>query len=235
MLAGRRLGVYQVEARLGAGGMGEVYRARDTKLGREVAIKVLPRAFTSDPERLARFEREARALAAVNHPNIGSIYGFEDSDGIHALVLELVDGETLAHRIVRGPLALREALAIAGQIAAALEAAHEKGIVTARRLTREVWKLPFGPDPLANGRRAVRLIDASLDPMWTHVTRDGKTLLFNNALVGSRNLWTMPLDRSAEPRQITAVLPGRLDRAPGRQGHLDRDLGPHGRRAPARR
>ena len=106
MLTGRRLGAYQVQARIGAGGMGEVYRARDTKLGRDVAIKILPRAFTSDPDRLARFEREARMLAALNHPHIGAIYGLEDADGVRALVLELVDGETLADRIARGPLSL---------------------------------------------------------------------------------------------------------------------------------
>src|SRR5580765_1249952 len=88
-LAGRRLGVYQIEARIGAGGMGEVYRARDTKLGRDVAIKILPRAFTADPERLGRFEREARALAALNHPNIATIHGVEEADGLRAIVMEL--------------------------------------------------------------------------------------------------------------------------------------------------
>ena len=129
MLTGRRLGVYDVQSRLGAGGMGEVYRARDTRLGRDVAIKVLPTAFTSDADRLARFEREARMLAALNHPNIGAIYGLEDTDGIRALVLELVDGESLADRIARGGLLLKEALVIARQIADALDAAHEKGIV----------------------------------------------------------------------------------------------------------
>src|SRR5712691_5996328 len=101
VLTGRRLGTYQLQSLLGAGGMGEVYRARDTKLGRDVAIKILPRAFTADPERLARFEREARVLAALNHPHIGAIYGFEDRQGIHALVLELVEGETLAERLAR--------------------------------------------------------------------------------------------------------------------------------------
>ena len=97
-LDGHRIGVYQVQALLGAGGMGEVYRARDTKLGRDVAIKILPRIFTSDPERLARFEREARLLASLNHPHIGAIYGLEEADGMRALVLELVEGETLADR-----------------------------------------------------------------------------------------------------------------------------------------
>jgi Tol biopolymer transport system component len=129
LTAGSRLGPYEIRTRIGAGGMGEVYRARDTKLERDVAIKILPRAFTSDPERLARFEREARMLATLNHPNIGSIYGLEDADGIRALVLELIDGETLADRIARGPLALNDALPIASQIAEALDAAHERGIV----------------------------------------------------------------------------------------------------------
>src|SRR5688572_6262536 len=128
-LLGRRFGGYQVEARLGAGGMGEVYRARDTKLGRQVAIKILPRVFTSDPERLARFEREARLLAALNHPNIGAIFGVEDAEGIRALVLELVEGEMLAERIARGPLPIKDALGMARQIADALDAAHERGIV----------------------------------------------------------------------------------------------------------
>jgi eukaryotic-like serine/threonine-protein kinase len=126
---GRRLGVYHVQALLGRGGMGEVYRARDTRLGRDVAVKVLPHAFTSDPERLARFEREARVLAALNHAHIGTIHGLEESEGVRALILELVEGETLADRLERGALAMPEALATARQIADALEAAHDKGIV----------------------------------------------------------------------------------------------------------
>ncbi len=129
LLSGRRLGAYQVHERIGVGGMGEVYRARDTKLGRDVAIKILPKLFTSDPDRLARFEREARMLASLNHPHIGAIYGLEDADGVHALVLELVEGETLADRIAHGPIPLTEALPIARQIAEALDAAHEKGII----------------------------------------------------------------------------------------------------------
>ena len=106
-LSGRQIGGYQILSRLGAGGMGEVYRARDTKLGRDVAFKVLPRAFTADPDRLARFEREARVLASLNHPHIGAIYGVEDSDGVRALVLELVEGETLADRLVQRRAAAR--------------------------------------------------------------------------------------------------------------------------------
>jgi serine/threonine protein kinase len=137
MIQGRRLGAYQVQALLGAGGMGEVYHARDTKLQRDVAVKFLPQAFTSDPERLSRFESEARMLAALNHPNIGAIYGFEEADGLRFLVLELVDGQTLADKLADasrqpdgGPgLPLRDALSIAEQIAVALDVAHAKGII----------------------------------------------------------------------------------------------------------
>ena len=124
-----RIGSYTIVAPLGAGGMGEVYRARDSKLGRDVAIKILPPHFTADPERRARFAREARLLATLNHPHIGAIYGLEEADGVTALVLELVEGPTLADRLERGPLPIAEALAIAHQIAEALEAAHEQGIV----------------------------------------------------------------------------------------------------------
>ena len=127
--AGVRVGTYEVTAKLGAGGMGEVYRARDTRLGREVALKVLTDSFAGDPDRLMRFEREARTLASINHPNIAQIYGFEQSAATPALVMELVEGEDLAERIARGPLPVDEALPIARQIAEALEAAHERGII----------------------------------------------------------------------------------------------------------
>jgi serine/threonine-protein kinase len=127
--SGLRLGPYEVVALLGAGGMGEVYRARDTKLNRDVALKILPEAFTLDGDRIARFRREAQVLASLNHPNIAAIYGFEDSGSTHALVLELVEGPTLADRSAKGPIPLDEALFIAKQIAEALEAAHEQGII----------------------------------------------------------------------------------------------------------
>jgi Tol biopolymer transport system component len=128
--AGTKLGSYEITAAIGAGGMGEVYEARDTKLGRNVAIKVLPEAFAYDPERLARFQREAKMLASLNHPNIATIYGLEQSNGVHFLIMELVLGETLAERINReGALAVEEALAVCQQIAEALEAAHERGII----------------------------------------------------------------------------------------------------------
>jgi len=126
---GERVGPYEVTGRLGAGGMGEVYRARDSQLGRDVAIKILPTIFLTDPERLARFEREARVLASLNHPNIAAIYAVEPIGPGRALVLELVPGPTLADRVARGPLPLPDALAVARQIAEALEAAHERGIV----------------------------------------------------------------------------------------------------------
>ena len=121
--------MYEVVAQIGEGGMGAVYRATDTSLGRQVAIKVLPDAFAADPDRLARFEREAKTLASLNHPHIAAIYGFEKSAHQHALVMELVEGEDLSQRIARGAIPLDEALPIARQIAEALEEAHEHGII----------------------------------------------------------------------------------------------------------
>src|SRR5439155_17368416 len=129
IMIGTKLAHFQITAHLGSGGMGEVYQATDSKLGRSVAIKLLPEAFARDTERVARFEREARVLASLNHPNIAAIYGLEYSDSQNFLVMELVDGETLAQRIQRGPLPVAGALGIAKQIAEALEAAHEKGVV----------------------------------------------------------------------------------------------------------
>jgi serine/threonine-protein kinase len=127
--AGTRLGSYEISSLLGKGGMGEVYRARDAKLGREVAIKVLPEEVAADPERLSRFEREARMLASLNHPNVATLHGFEEADGGHFLVMELAEGETLADRIARGPMAPAEAIPLFVQITQGLEAAHERGIV----------------------------------------------------------------------------------------------------------
>src|SRR5690349_2882064 len=135
LVPGSRIGPCEIVSLLGSGGMGEVYRAKDTRLGRSVAIKVLPETVATDPDRLARFHREAQLLAAVNHPNIAHIYGVEEfpsaagGPATHAIVMELVDGPTLADRIAQGPIALNEALAIARQITEALEAAHEQGIV----------------------------------------------------------------------------------------------------------
>ena len=126
---GTRLGPYEITAQLGVGGMGEVYRATDTVLKRQVAVKVLPAALASDVERLARLQREAEVLASLNHPNIAAIYGLERASGVSALVMELVDGPTLADRIADGAMPVAEVLTIARQIAEGLEAAHEQGVV----------------------------------------------------------------------------------------------------------
>src|SRR6204780_732526 len=127
--AGTKLGTYEILVPIGAGGMGEVYRARDSKLGRDVALKVLPEAFARDAERMARFQREAKVLASLNHPNIATIHGLEDSGATHALVMELAEGPTLADRIRSGPIPIDEALVIAKQMCEALEYAHEHGVV----------------------------------------------------------------------------------------------------------
>ena len=128
-LPGEHLGPYEILAALGVGGMGEVYRARDSRLKRDVALKILPQHFTSDPDRLARFQREAEVLASLNHPNIAHLHGLEESGATRALVMELVEGEDLAERLARGPIPVDEALAIARQIAEALESAHEQGVI----------------------------------------------------------------------------------------------------------
>ena len=126
---GTHLGPYLVSVQIGEGGMGQVYRARDTRLDRDIALKILPAAFAHDVERLGRFQREAKTLASLNHPHIAAIYGLEESGGVSALVMELVEGEDLSQRIARGPVPPDEALRIAPQIAEALEAAHEQGII----------------------------------------------------------------------------------------------------------
>ena len=128
-MIGKTLGNLKITSQLGKGGMGEVYRAKDFKLGRDVAIKVLPDEFARDADRVARFQREAKLLASLNHPNIAAIYGLEESGGTNFLVLELVEGETLADHLKRGPIPPEESLKLALQIAEALEAAHEKGVI----------------------------------------------------------------------------------------------------------
>src|SRR5882762_1422711 len=129
LAVGTQLGSHEITGLLGKGGMGEVYRARDTKLKREVAIKILPDKFSSDPERVSRFQREAEVLASLNHPNIAAIHNLEEANSARFLVMELVEGETLADRLKRGPFPVDEALNVAMNICEALEAAHEKGVV----------------------------------------------------------------------------------------------------------
>jgi eukaryotic-like serine/threonine-protein kinase len=185
LVSGARLGPYEILSALGAGGMGEVYRARDGTLQRDVALKILPEPFALDADRLARFRREAQLLASLNHPNIAAIYGFEESTTTHALVLELVDGSTLADRIAQGPIPVAEALPIARQIAEALDAAHEHGIIhrdlkpaniklrpdgTVKVLDFGLAKItdPPGPDVHDGGDRAVRLpLDLAASPTIT--------------------------------------------------------------------
>ncbi len=162
-LIGQTLAHYRVTAAIGAGGMGEVYRATDTKLGREVAVKVLPSELAADPERLARFEREAKLLASLNHPNIAHVYGFEKATpsggtAVHFLAMELVDGDDLAERLKRGPIPVDEAIAVATQIAQALEAAHDKGIVHRDLKPANVKVTPEGK---------VKVLDFGLAKAWT--------------------------------------------------------------------
>src|SRR5438105_16522 len=179
---GTRLGPYEVTAPLGSGGMGDVYRARDSKLGRDVALKVLPDSFVHDRDRLGRFRREAQVLASLNHPHIGAIYGIDEANDTHFLVLELIDGQTLADRISNGPLPLPELLDIARQIAGALEAAHEKGIIHRDLkpanvgLTKEgiVKILDFG---LAKTTDSSAAISATTSPTLSiHATQTGMLL-----------------------------------------------------------
>jgi eukaryotic-like serine/threonine-protein kinase len=178
-LAGRTIGPYRLQSLIGAGGMGEVYRARDTRLGRDVAIKILSQKFAADPDRLARFEREARVLASLNHPNIATIHGIEDGQGVRAIVMELVEGQTLADRLVRGAMPACEALALARQIADALDAAHDKGIIhrdlkpanVSVSSTGAVKVLDFG---LAKAMRGEAWSDFSQAPTITvDATREG--------------------------------------------------------------
>ena len=171
---GARLGPYEILAPLGAGGMGVVYRARDTRLGRDVALKFLPQGFAEDPERHARFEREAKLLAALNHPNIAVLYGLEHLDGQHALAMELVEGEGLEERIVRGAVPLEEALPIARQVADALEAAHEKGIVHRDLKPANVKVRPDG---------AVKVLDFGLAKAWDEQA-SGSDLAFSPTITG---------------------------------------------------
>jgi serine/threonine-protein kinase len=187
LASGTRLGPYEIVSALGAGGMGEVYRAKDTKLGRDVALKILPASFTNDPERVARFRREAQVLASLNHPHIGAIYSLDEANGTQFLVLELVDGESLDKRIARGPIPVDEALGIARQIAEALAPAHEKGIIHRDlkpaniALTKggQVKVLDFG---LA---KAVETTSASFDPMNSPTITSPAMMTGVGALLGT--------------------------------------------------
>jgi serine/threonine-protein kinase len=172
---GTSFGHYRVTGHLGKGGMGDVYRAHDPRLGRDVALKLLPPEFTADAERLQRFEREAKLLASLNHPNIASIYGLEWLDGQQCLVLELVDGENLAERLARGAMPLAEALPIAAQIAEALETAHERGVIHRDLKPGNV---------MVDGAGRVKLLDFGLAKTLDHQPADGADFLNSPTMSG---------------------------------------------------
>ncbi len=207
---GTRLGPYEVVSAIGAGGMGEVYRARDTKLNRDVAIKVLPDAFAQDAERLARFTREARTLASLNHPNIAQIYGIED----RAIVMELVEGEDLSAHSARGPLPLAEALPIARQIADALEAAHEQGIVhrdlkpanVKVRADGTVKVLDFGLAKAMDQAGAGASADAMNSPTLTARATQMGMILGTAAYMAPEQAKGRPVDRRADIWAFGVVL-----------------------------
>jgi serine/threonine protein kinase/Tol biopolymer transport system component len=211
--AGRQIGPYTIQNLLGAGGMGEVYRARDTKLGRDVALKILPTQFTANADRRARFEREARLLALLNHPHIGAIYGFEDAGNVPALVLELVAGDTLDDHMRRAPLPLAEALAVAQQIADALDAAHRTGIIhrdlkpSNIKITPDgfVKVLDFG---LAKALAAAEGSGPDLPPSPT-VTADGTTggvILGTAAYMSPEQARGQPVDKRTDIWAFGCVL-----------------------------
>jgi eukaryotic-like serine/threonine-protein kinase len=210
--AGTKLGAYEITAAIGAGGMGEVYRARDPKLGRDVAIKVLPEAFARDAERMARFQREAKVLASLDHPNIASIYGLEDSGGTRALVMQLVEGPTLADRIKAGPIPVDEAVRIARQIADALEYAHERGIIHRDlkpanvKVTNDdaVKVLDFGLAKALEGDPSS--IDISTSPTISRMATQAGVLLGTAAYMSPEQAKAKTVDRRADIWAFGCVL-----------------------------
>ena len=210
---GTRLGSYEIVAPLGAGGMGEVYRARDPKLQRDVAIKVLPEIFADDPERLARFEREAKTLAALSHANIAHVYGVEESPGVHALVMELVEGDTLADRIARGALPLDEALPIARQIVDALDAAHDRGIVHRDLKPANIKIAPDGTVKILDFGLALALDptrtasgDAMHSPTFSMRATQMGTILGTAAYMSPEQARGKPVDKRADIWAFGVVL-----------------------------
>ena len=213
-MIGKTIGPYQVVAKLGEGGMGEVYRARDAKLNRDVALKILPDALAGDPDRLARFGREAQVLASLNHPNIAAIYGLEDSTSTRALVLELVEGPTLADRLSAGALPVAEALAIARQIADALAAAHEAGIIhrdlkPANVKVRDdgaVKVLDFGLAKALTDDSGLRTQNVSNSPTLTARGTELGVILGTAAYMAPEQARGKPVDRRADLWAFGVVL-----------------------------
>src|SRR5262252_5651843 len=207
-----RLGRYEILSRIGAGGMGEVYRARDTKLGRDVAIKVLPEAFARDADRMARFQREAKVLASLDHPNIASIYGLEDSGGSRALVMQLAEGPTLADRIKTGPIPIDDTLRIARQICDALEYAHERGIIhrdlkpaNVKVSADDTVKiLDFGLAKALESEPAS--LDISTSPTLSHLATMQGVLLGTAAYMSPEQAKAKPVDRRTDIWAFGCVL-----------------------------
>ena len=211
-MIGQTISHYKINSKLGEGGMGEVYRATDTKLNRDVALKVLPKAFASDRERMARFSREAQVLAALNHPNIASIYGLEDSEDKHALVLELVEGETLAERVNRGGIPLEESLKIALQMAEALEAAHQTGIIHRDLKPANVKITPDGKVKVLDFGLAKALEeevvaeDVSQSPTISHMATKAGMILGTAAYMSPEQARGKPVDKRTDIWAFGAVL-----------------------------
>jgi Tol biopolymer transport system component/predicted Ser/Thr protein kinase len=211
-MIGKNLSHYKVLEKIGQGGMGEVYRAEDTNLSREVAIKVLPEQFTSDPQRLARFEREAKLLAQLNHPNIAAIYGFEKAEGVHFLALELVPGETLAERVAKGPLPVEEALEVCRQIAEGVEAAHEKGVIHRDLKPANVKVTPEGKVKILDFGLAkafeeeVAEADISQSPTLTEEMTRAGVILGTAAYMSPEQAKGKPVDKRADVFAFGAML-----------------------------
>ena len=211
-MIGKTLSHYQILEKIGQGGMGEVYRAEDTNLGRKVAIKVLPEQFTQDPQRLARFEREAKLLASLNHPNIAAFYGLEETEGIRFLSLELVPGETLAERVAKGPLPVDKALEICGQIAEGVEAAHEKGVIHRDLKPANVKITPEGKVKILDFGLAKALeeempvTDISQSPTLTEEMTRAGVILGTAAYMSPEQARGKPVDKKADIFAFGCVL-----------------------------
>ena len=211
-MIGTTLSHYKVLEKIGQGGMGEVYRAEDTNLDREVAIKVLPEQFTQDPQRLARFEREAKLLAQLNHPNIAAIYGFEKAEGVHFLALELVPGETLAERVAKGPLPVEEALEVCRQIAEGVEAAHEKGVIHRDLKPANVKVTPEGKVKILDFglakafEKEVAESDMSQSPTLTEEMTRAGVILGTAAYMSPEQAKGKPVDKRADVFAFGAML-----------------------------
>jgi eukaryotic-like serine/threonine-protein kinase len=229
LATGTRLGPYEIDSPLGAGGMGEVYLAQDTRLGRSVAIKILPDKFSCDAQRMARFEREAKLLASLNHPHSASIYGLEESTGVRALVMELLDGPTLAERIKQGSLPLDEALPIAKQIAEALEYAHERGIIHRDLKPANVKIAPDGAAKVLDFGLAKALeedlsgTDISTSPTLSHAATQAGILPGTAAYMSPEQARGKKVDRRADFWSFGVVLYEMLTRKPAFLGETISD------------